>query len=94
MPNRKVVMEDGMKAAFKDYIDQQHKVDQVFSKSLDKIIDYTKSQSKVILAQADQIKNLQRNIKGILYIQLGTALCLLLVHIIHAGYLDNVGWLQ
>ena len=87
-------MEDGMKAAFKDYIDQQHKVDQVFSKSLDKIIDYTRSQSKVILAQADQIRNLQRNIKGILNIQLGTELCLLLVHVIHAGYLDNVGWLQ
>ena len=94
MPNRKVVMEDDVKLVLQKHMEKQDKVDDLFSKSLDKVTDLSKSQTKVILNNSDRIKDLNTSIKFILGIQLATLIVISLVHAQHSGWFDNIGWLQ
>ena len=75
-------------------MEKQDKVDDLFSKSLDKVTDLSKSQTKVILNNSDRIKDLNTSIKFILGIQLATLIVISLVHAQHSGWFDNIGWLQ
>jgi|TARA_Y100000310_G_scaffold322045_1_gene380557 hypothetical protein len=94
MPNRKVVMEDDVRLVLQKHMEKQDKVDDLFSKSLDKVTDLSKSQTKVILNNSDRIKDLNTSIKFILGIQLATLIVISLVHAQHSGWFDNIGWLQ
>ena len=54
MPNRKVVMEDDVRLVLQKHMEKQDKVDDLFSKHLDKVSDLSRSQSKVILRPENQ----------------------------------------
>ena len=94
MPNRKVVMEDDVRLVLQRHMEKQDKVDDLFSKHLDKVSDLSRSQSKVILNNSDRIKDLNTSIKFILGIQLATLIVISLVHAQHSGWFDTIGWLQ
>ena len=94
MPNRKVVMEDDVRLVLQKHMEKQDKVDDLFSKSLDKVTDLSKSQTKVILNNSDRIKDLNTSIKFILGIQLATLIVISLEHAQHSGWFNNIGWLQ
>ena len=94
MPNRKVVMEDDVRLVLQKHMEKQDKVDDLFSKHLDKVTDLTRSQSKIILNNADRITDVNKTIKFILGIQLATLIVITLVHAQHSGWFDNIGWLQ
>ena len=87
-------MEDDVKLVLQKHMEKQDKVDDLFSKSLDKVTDLSKSQTKVILNNSDRIKDLNTSIKFILGIQLATLIVISLVHAQHSGWFDNIGWLQ
>jgi len=84
MPNRKVVMEES----------KQDKMNALIAKEVDKVIDLSKSQTKVILNNSDRITDINKTIKFILGIQLATLIVVTLVHAQHSGWFDNIGWLQ
>ena len=84
MPNRKVVMEES----------KQDKMNTLIAKEVDKVIDLSKSQTKVILNNSDRITDINKTIKFILGIQLATLIVITLVHAQHSGWFDNIGWLQ
>ena len=84
MPNRKVVMEES----------KQDKMNTLIAKEVDKVIDLSKSQTKVILNNSDRITDINKTIKFILGIQLATLIVISLVHAQHSGWFDNIGWLQ
>jgi hypothetical protein len=84
MPNRKVVMEES----------KQDKMNTLIAKEVDKVIDLSKSQTKVILNNSDRITDINKTIKFILGIQLATLIVVTLVHAQHSGWFDNIGWLQ
>ena len=87
-------MEDDVRLVLQKHMEKQDKVDDLFSKSLDKVTDLSKSQTKVILNNSDRIKDLNISIKFILGIQLATLIVISLVHAQHSGWFDNIGWLQ
>ncbi len=87
-------MEDDVRLVLQKHMEKQDKVDDLFSKSLDKVTDLSKSQTKVILNNSDRIKDLNTSIKFILGIQLATLIVISLVHAQHSGWFDNIGWLQ
>ena len=87
-------MEDDVRLVLQKHMEKQDKVDDLFSKSLDKVTDLSKSQTKVILNNSDHIKDLNTSIKFILGIQLATLIVISLVHAQHSGWFDNIGWLQ
>ena len=87
-------MEDDVRLVLQKHMEKQDKVDDLFSKSLDKVNDLSKSQTKVILNNSDRIKDLNTSIKFILGIQLATLIVISLVHAQHSGWFDNIGWLQ
>ena len=62
MPNRKVVMEES----------KQDKMNTLIAKEVDKVIDLSRSQTKVILNNSDRITDINKTIKFILGIQLAT----------------------
>ena len=84
MPNRKVVMEES----------KQDKMNALIAKEVDKVIDLSKSQTKVILNNSDRITDVNKTIKFILGIQLTTLIVVTLVHAQHSGWFHNIGWLQ
>ena len=84
MPNRKVVMEES----------KQDKMNTLIAKEVDKVIDLSNSQTKVIINNADRIRDINKTIKFILGIQLATLIVVTLVHAQHSGWFDNIGWLQ
>ena len=84
MPNRKVVMEES----------KQDKMNTLIAKEVDKVIDLSRSQTKVILNNSDRITDINKTIKFILGIQLATLIVVTLVHAQHSGWFDNIGWLQ
>jgi len=84
MPNRKVVMEES----------KQDKMNTLIAREVDKVIDLSKSQTKVILNNSDRITDINKTIKFILGIQLATLIVVTLVHAQHSGWFDNIGWLQ
>ena len=84
MPNRKVVMEES----------KQDKMNALIAKEVDKVIDLSRSQTKVILNNSDRITDINKTIKFILGIQLATLIVVTLVHAQHSGWFDNIGWLQ
>ena len=55
MPNRKVVMEES----------KQDKMNALIAKEVDKVIDLSKSQTKVILNNSDRITDINKTIKFI-----------------------------
>ena len=73
---------------------KQDKMNTLIAKEVDKVIDLSKSQTKVILNNSDRIKDLNTSIKFILGIQLATLIVISLVHAQHSGWFDNIGWLQ
>ena len=84
MPNRKVVMEES----------KQDKMNALIAKEVDKVIDLSRSQTKVILNNSDRITDINKTIKFILGIQLVTLIVVTLVHAQHSGWFDNIRWLQ
>ena len=84
MPNRKVVMEES----------KQDKMNALIAKEVDKVIDLSRSQTKVILNNSDRITDINKTIKFILGIQLATLIVVTLVHAQHSGWFDNIRWLQ
>lgn len=84
MPNRKVVMEES----------KQDKMNTLIAREVDKVIDLSRSQTKVILNNSDRITDINKTIKFILGIQLATLIVVTLVHAQHSGWFDNIGWLQ
>ena len=84
MPNRKVVMEES----------KQDKMNTLIAKEVDKVIDLSRSQTKVILNNSDRITDINKTIKFILGIQLATLIVVTLVHAQHSGWFDNIRWLQ
>ena len=73
---------------------KQDKMNTLIAKEVDKVIDLSRSQTKVILNNSDRIKDLNTSIKFILGIQLATLIVISLVHAQHSGWFDNIGWLQ
>ena len=84
MPNRKVVMEES----------KQDKMNTLIAKEVDKVVDLSHSQTKVILNNSDRITDIDKTIKFILGIQLVTLIVIGLIHGTHSGWFDNIGWLQ
>ena len=73
---------------------KQDKMNTLIAKEVDKVIDLSKSQTKVILNNSDRITDINKTIKFILGIQLATLIVVTLVHAQHSGWFDNIGWLQ
>ncbi len=73
---------------------KQDKMNALIAKEVDKVIDLSKSQTKVILNNSDRITDINKTIKFILGIQLATLIVVTLVHAQHSGWFDNIGWLQ
>ena len=73
---------------------KQDKMNALIAKQVDKVIDLSRSQTKVILNNSDRIKDINKTIKFILGIQLATLIVVTLVHAQHSGWFDNIGWLQ
>ena len=73
---------------------KQDKMNALIAKEVDKVIDLSRSQTKVILNNSDRITDINKTIKFILGIQLATLIVVTLVHAQHSGWFDNIGWLQ
>ena len=73
---------------------KQDKMNTLIAKEVDKVIDLSKSQTKVIINNSDRITDINKTIKFILGIQLATLIVVGLVHAQHSGWFDNIGWLQ
>ena len=73
---------------------KQDKMNTLIAKEVDKVIDLSNSQTKVIINNADRIRDINKTIKFILGIQLATLIVVTLVHAQHSGWFDNIGWLQ
>jgi len=84
MPNRKVVMKEGI----------QDKVNTLIAKQVDKVSDLSHSQSKVILNHDERIKDVVKSVKFLAMMQIATLVILGLIHATHSGWFDNIGWLQ
>ena len=70
-----------------DYITANQKVQDSTGQLLDKMNDVIKSQSQ-------KIRDQNKNMNFIMYIQIATLIVLGLVHSVHSGWFDNIGWLQ
>ena len=70
-----------------DYITANQKVQDSTGQLLDKMNDVIKSQSQ-------KIRDQNKNINFMMYIQIATLIVLGLVHSVHSGWFDNIGWLQ
>ena len=84
MPNRKVVMEES----------RQDKMNTLIAKEVDKVVDLSKSQTKVILNHDDRIKDVVKSVKFLAMMQIATLVILGLIHATHSGWFDNIRWLQ
>ena len=70
-----------------DYITANQKVQDSTGQLLDKMND-------VINSQSQKIRDQNRNINFMMYIQIATLIVLGLVHSVHSGWFDNIGWFQ
>ena len=48
----------------------------------------------VIKSQSQKIRDQNKNINFMMYIQIATLIVLGLVHSVHSGWFDNIGWFQ
>ena len=70
-----------------NYIDAQQKVQNSTSNIMGKIYD-------IINVHSTKIKEQNKTIRFLLYIQAATLIVIGLVHTTHSGWFDNIGWLQ
>ena len=70
-----------------DYITANQKVQDSTGQLLDKM-------NEVIKSQSQKIRDQNKNMNFMMYIQIATLIVLGLVHSVHSGWFDNIGWLQ
>ena len=70
-----------------NYINAQTKVQDRTSKVIDRM-------NEIINIQSKKIRQHDNNVKFLGIMQIATLIVLGLVHSVHSGWFDNIGWLQ
>ena len=72
---------------FVNYVNAHQKVTESTSNVITKM-------NEIINVHTKKIREQDKTIKFILYIQIATLVCVGLVHGRHSGWFDSIGWLQ
>ena len=72
---------------FVNYVNAHQKVTESTSNVITKM-------NEIINVHTRRIRELDKTIKFILYIQIATLVVVGLVHATHSGWFDSIGWLQ